>query len=143
MHLNKMECRGLEVLGVWSWYVDCVPSAEEKSRWSQSSVSGLGVVVVLSCKDRRWPLSSVCFVFTALLVAGGLVLVCDCVVVCLWFECFFTTRSWPLTESTDKSSSPELKCVHLPTGGAGGAPLTIPEDRRRRQEGKYGSDTNY
>ena len=33
-----------------------------------------------------------------------------------------------------ESSSPELRCVHLPTGGAGGAPLIMAEEQREKQE---------
>lgn len=33
-----------------------------------------------------------------------------------------------------ESSSPELRCVHLPTGGAGGAPLIMAEEQKEKQE---------
>lgn len=98
------------------------------------SGSRLRVVFVLLCKDRRWLLSRVEPAW-----CGSVYLHCAsswcfsvsvfvCVVVCLWFECFSplppipTDRPWSrLTES----SSPELRSVHLPTGGAGGAPLIV------------------
>lgn len=51
--------------------------------------------------------------------------VCVCVVVCLLFRCFFTTSSLPTLLHPTESSSPELRPVHLPTGGAGGAPLIM------------------
>lgn len=55
-------------VSVWSWYVTSnrslyLQSAEKSLRWSQSkmvvSVSCIQVAFVLSCKDRRWLLSSV------------------------------------------------------------------------------------
>lgn len=112
-HKKKMECRDLEVFGVWSRYVAsnrslCIQSAESSSKWSQS------VVFVLSCKDWKWPLSSVkpawcssvSFVFTLMLPAGGSMLVYVCDVVCLWFECFTTSSSTTQFKSRTEVCSP-------------------------------------
>lgn len=86
----------------------CIQSAESSSKWSQAVVS------VLSCKDWKWPLSSVkpawcssvSFVFTLMLPAGGSMLVYVCDVVCLWFECFTASSSTTQFKSRTEVCSP-------------------------------------
>ncbi len=148
---NALNCKCSEFDPDMSFQTEASTSSQQrvKSRWSQSerseSVSRLRVVFVLSCKDRGWLLRSVkpaCYssVYFHQCASSWWFSVCVCVVLCSWFECFFTTPAPPDRQSGEGewwlvvgwlSLSPELRSVHLPTGGAGGAPLIMAEERRR------------
>lgn len=72
------------------------------------------------------------------------VLVLVCVVVCrvIWvllhhsLSLSLPPADRPSSRLTE-SSCPELRSVHLPTGGAGGAPLIMAEGRRRNRGGGH------